>query len=505
MRNTLPAETNIMDEPTSHYWVEIKDLPENWQSLRNHQAETLAEVWQSQAKDMQRSHAYHNFLIKLRRQWAIETGILERLYSLSEGATKTLIEQGLDATFISSGDSDRPAGEVVAVIRDQYNAIEGLYAFISGSRPLGKSYIRELHMVLTANQRHYEAVDTLGQQVVRELPRGVWKALRNNVEGPGGFVFEFCPPEHVEAEMDRLLEMHQRHEKEAVPPEIEAAWLHHRFTLIHPFTDGNGRVARCLATLVLLKHNWFPLVVTRHERAEYITALRSADAGDLSPLVNLFSTLQTRAIRQAMSMSEEISSKASAVQTILSAVKSQLAVQRAGQMAEKRRVRQLGDALRKLAKDKLDDRAKQIAIAIGVEGEGFSAFTTEAGPGSTEAGYHSYQIVQCAKALGYYANRQVFQAWALLAIVTSQRVEILFSFHGIGGNSDGLLVCSAMAYSKQSTEDGHTQIGEVLPLMDEPFYFTYQQDPKEVIDRFGKWVDNAILNGLDYWRKSLGA
>ena len=32
--------------------------------------------------------------------------------------------------------------------------------------------------------------------------------------------------------------------------EIEATWLHHRFTQIHPFQDGNGRVARALASLV---------------------------------------------------------------------------------------------------------------------------------------------------------------------------------------------------------------------------------------------------------------
>lgn len=494
-----------MAQPQPNYWVEINDLPSDWQNLRNDQAETLARAWQLQAKDMQKSSAYQDFLIKLRRQWAIETGILERLYSLSDGATKTLIEQGLDAAFISSGDSDRPAGEVVAVIRDQYNAIEGLYQFISGNRPLGKSYIRELHTVLTANQPHYDAVDTLGQRVVRELPRGKWKSLKNNVEGPDGFVFEFCPPEHVEAEMDRLLHMHHQHEKQAVSPEIEAAWLHHRFTLIHPFTDGNGRVARCLATLVLLKHNWFPLVVTRNERVEYITALRSADGGDLMPLVNLFCTLQTRSIRQAMSLSEETTGASAAVQSILSAVKTKLSAQRVAERDKKRQVLIIGDALQVLISQKLDDHAKQIVAAIRSEGNGFNAFMSHAIRGDKQADYNSYQIIQCAKAMGYYANRQVFQAWARLTIVTSQRVEILFSFHGIGGNSDGVLVCSAMAYTKQSTEENYTQIGDVLALMDEPFYFTYQQNPNEVAETFRKWADKAILKGMDYWRKSMGA
>lgn len=52
-----------------------------------------------------------------------------------------------------------------------------------------------------------------------------------------------------------------------VSPEVEAAWLHHRFTQIHPFQDGNGRIARLLASLVFIKAGWFPLVVTRDDRA----------------------------------------------------------------------------------------------------------------------------------------------------------------------------------------------------------------------------------------------
>ena len=46
-------------------------------------------------------------------------------------------------------------------------------------------------------------------------------------------------------------ELHRNHHD--VAPEVEAAWLHHRFTQIHPFQDGNGRIARALATLIFVK------------------------------------------------------------------------------------------------------------------------------------------------------------------------------------------------------------------------------------------------------------
>ena len=99
--------------------------------------------------------------------------------------------------------------------------------------------------------------------------------------------------------MDQLIAWYEEHEGKNVPPEIESAWLHHRFTLIHPFVDGNGRVARCLATLVLLKHQWFPLVVTRGDRTEYLSALQEADQGDLGPLVMLVGLLQKRVNKQS--------------------------------------------------------------------------------------------------------------------------------------------------------------------------------------------------------------
>jgi len=65
-----------------------------------------------------------------------------------------------------------------------------------------------------------------------------------------------------------------------------AAFLHHRFVEIHPFADGNGRVARLLANLYLIAKGYPPMVVRTEDRERYYRFLRSADAGDLVPLTN---------------------------------------------------------------------------------------------------------------------------------------------------------------------------------------------------------------------------
>src|SRR4029077_20167961 len=122
----------------------------------------------------------------------------------------------------------------------------------------------------------------------RALDKGQYKTQPNSPTRPDGSVHEYCPPEHVASEMDNLITMYHRHEERGVPPEVEAAWLHHRFTQIHPFADGNGRVARAISTLVFIKAGWFPLIVKREDWTRYVEALERADRDDLRLLVALF-------------------------------------------------------------------------------------------------------------------------------------------------------------------------------------------------------------------------
>ncbi len=85
-------------------------------------------------------------------------------------------------------------------------------------------------------------------------------------------------------------------------PIIVAAWLHHRFMQIHPYQDGNGRLARAIATMILLQADLPPIVVDRDLRTEYIEALELADRADLSRLAEMFAGLERRAIVQALSL-----------------------------------------------------------------------------------------------------------------------------------------------------------------------------------------------------------
>ena len=103
--------------------------------------------------------------------------------------------------------------------------------------------------------------------------------------------------------MDRLLAWHAAHESAGVCPEVEAAWLHHRFAQIHPFEDGNGRVARALTAAVFLRTDYLVLVIRDEEhRDPYLDAIEAADGGNLKPLVDLFADVQGADLEDAVSL-----------------------------------------------------------------------------------------------------------------------------------------------------------------------------------------------------------
>ena len=74
-------------------------------------------------------------------------------------------------------------------------------------------------------------------------------------------------------------------ESKAHPIET-ASFLHHRFVEIHPFSDGNGRVARLLTNLYLIARDYPPVVLKKEDRGKYYRSLRAADAGNLGPFAN---------------------------------------------------------------------------------------------------------------------------------------------------------------------------------------------------------------------------
>jgi Fic family protein len=77
---------------------------------------------------------------------------------------------------------------------------------------------------------------------------------------------------------------------------IVAAYFHHKFVEIHPFSDGNGRVARLISNLLLMSSGYPPVVLRKEDRKKYYDYLKKADAGNLGP----FATFIGKALDESL-------------------------------------------------------------------------------------------------------------------------------------------------------------------------------------------------------------
>ena len=142
-------------------WHPITDIKGDPRSLTDGELDPLWRIWQKQKEQMSDQGTLSEFEQRLRREWSIETGIIEDVYTLSRGVTRTLIEKGIDAALIGHSETNRDPILVARVIQDHYDALEGMFEFVKGQRPLTVGYTKQLHAALLRNQDTHTVVDLL--------------------------------------------------------------------------------------------------------------------------------------------------------------------------------------------------------------------------------------------------------------------------------------------------------------------------------------------------------
>jgi Fic family protein len=488
---------------SGHAWAHITDLSKEDLAARNEELPVLSEVWHEEYEKLDSKDAVERFNERLRREWAIETGIIERLYSLDRGITELLIERGIDESLIPSDASDQPPEIVARLIKDQEAAVEFVFDVVANRRGLTVSFIKELHALMTRHQSTTMAIDQFGREIELPLEKGTFKRWPNNPRRADGTTHEYCPPEHVEAEMQRLMEMHYQHIGAGVPADVEAAWLHHRFTQIHPFQDGNGRIARAIASLVLIQEHWFPLVITRDDRVEYLDALEEADRNGLASLIKLFAKRQKRAFVASLGIAREITRDGDRIDQQLAAISEMFARRDKALRIELDRAKVIARQMWRRANDRFEGLAHQVELSMSSQYTNRRAFVDSASDHDLERSkWYRWQIVQAAKDLGYFAALHDFCCWVKMGIDTENgRSELLLSLHGIGQDYQGVIGGSLSFYRRQESPEGERQVVDHETLSDEVFQINYKDSEEAVEVRFDRWLDEGLVRGLDAWRR----
>ena len=240
------------------------------------------------------------------RGFAIGTGEVEGLSTLKRGIAEQLITEGLDGVESSHTMEYVDRGTMKGLLRDQEETLEYVFELVKSDILLSHHTVRSLHAKITKHQESATGIDTLGRHTEIPLSKGQYKTRPNNPRRLDREIHPYCPPEQTHSEMTLLLDMHREHQKRNIGMLSEAAWLHHRFVQIHPFQDGNGRPARLLMAYVFVKHNGFPPIIQRDNRARYIDSLEAADDGNLQPLVDFLAVQSAATIDSAVVIARNI-------------------------------------------------------------------------------------------------------------------------------------------------------------------------------------------------------
>jgi Fic family protein len=183
-----------------------------------------------------------------------------------EGNTLTLRETQLilETGLTIGGKSLREHFEVI----NHKEAIEYVEGLATGDDPITPFHVRKIHkLVLTCIDD-----ETAGQY--RNLPVRIAGTTH---QPPDSWEVPRLMIEWGDWLNDSALMLH---------PVERASFAHHRLVAIHPFIDGNGRTARLVMNLLLMREGYPPTIIMRANRRQYYRVLAQADGGDEAPLVN---------------------------------------------------------------------------------------------------------------------------------------------------------------------------------------------------------------------------
>jgi len=142
-------------------------------------------------------------------------------------------------------------------------------------RPLSENFIRYLNRTILAGDFYKISHDGSYRY---KIHTGVYKTRPNSVVTLAGEIFDYASPEETPSLMGDLVNWYNSEEQKAVLSAVELASLfHYRYIRIHPFEDGNGRIARLLVNYILLRHNYPMVVVPTADRKNYLNALSQCD------------------------------------------------------------------------------------------------------------------------------------------------------------------------------------------------------------------------------------
>ncbi|MBL7132348.1 MAG: Fic family protein [Candidatus Omnitrophica bacterium] len=173
--------------------------------------------------------------------------------SLTISETKVVIEDGLTIAGKPLKDHYEATGHS--------DAFDHMYALATG-KTITEEDVKKLH--------------SLFYHRINEKDAGVYRSVQAIITGSQ---YPLPKPDTLPGMMEKFVK-DLPDSKKKNHPVVYAAKLHKEFVFIHPFVDGNGRVARLLMNVALMQTGYIIAIIPPLKRAEYISALEKAHKDD---------------------------------------------------------------------------------------------------------------------------------------------------------------------------------------------------------------------------------
>ena len=210
----------------------------------------------------------------VKRAAALDTGAIEGLYEVDRGFTFTVAFEtaAWEVELAKKGENVRPLFEA------QLHAYDFVLDLATKAEPISEAAVRKLHEVVCAAQDTYRVMTAVGPQE-QSLTKGRYKVLPNHVRTRDGLDHSYAPVDMTPPEMARLVAEMRTDAFLTAHPVVQAAYAHYGLVVIHPFADGNGRVARALASVFTYRAISMPIMILSDRKELYLDALEESDRG----------------------------------------------------------------------------------------------------------------------------------------------------------------------------------------------------------------------------------
>lgn len=203
-------------------------------------------------------------------------------------------------------EEQKPSNNSEQMILNNYNTMQQIQTNYK-NKELSIEIIKELHLILTENDNNIE-----------DNKKGIFRTNEDEIIVSSNIInkysYETPAIEFVTKELKNLIAFaNNEDKKDYIHPIIKAIMLHFWFAYLHPFVDGNGRLARCLFYWYLMRNNleifaYYPLSsVIKNSRGQYSKAYIYTEQDNYD--LNYFIDYNVRKILEAKKLFENYVAK----------------------------------------------------------------------------------------------------------------------------------------------------------------------------------------------------